>query len=215
MQPTPCASPTSSFLSLLGEVTRHADRFIPWGSSCSPLAPGLPGAWACIGVDNLLEAPLMPEQVNWKPILHPSHTSLPSLLQTPPPPVMPGHEWVGGGPHYIPHLLMWRWYNAPLPPRITPTPTPGWSEVASLGRRYTRHDRWDPPTERAPVPRGLGRLEERRRHVNGLPFCHSLVPANHHWAETGGLLTRTLSWRGQREHLLGAQAGCSSQGLAG
>ena len=48
------------------------------------------------------------------------------------------------------------------------------------------------------MPQGLGRLEERR-HEHGLLFCHSLVPANHHWAKTGGPLTRTLSWRGQRD----------------
>lgn len=73
VQPTPCASPTSSFLSLLGEITGHADCLTgssPRGPLPAPLHlelvthRALPGAWTCICADDSLQAPLMPEQVN-------------------------------------------------------------------------------------------------------------------------------------------------------
>lgn len=73
VQPTPCASPTSSFLSLLGKITGHADCLT--GSSPGGPLPArlhlelvthraLPGAWTCICAGDSLQAPLMPEQVN-------------------------------------------------------------------------------------------------------------------------------------------------------
>lgn len=73
VQPTPCASPTSSFLSLLGKITGHADCLTgssPRGPLPAPLHlelvthRALPGAWTCICADDSLQAPLMPEQVN-------------------------------------------------------------------------------------------------------------------------------------------------------
>lgn len=56
----------------------------------------------------------------------------------------------------------------------------GGERGAALGIRFTQHNRGDPPTwqNKHLCPKFQG--GQRRKRVNCLPFCHSIVSANHH-----------------------------------